>query len=191
MPTQPPFTLAQLSSFDWLLFIMVLVSVVAAFRRGIIKVLFSLAGLIAGIILASWNYAHLAAILHRWISSDAAAQVIAFLAILIGVTLLFSLAAGLLKKTVAAVGLGFADRLLGAAFGLLRGILAGVAILMAVSAFVPDSAWVRKSYLAPYFLGAVHAVSFVVPRGFQEQMAAGASHLLQQTPEQIRPRVSP
>ena len=186
----PPFSLAQLSSFDWLLLVMVLVSMAFAFRRGIIKVLFSLAGLIAGIVLASWNYPRLAGTLHRWISSDAAAQAIAFLAILAAVMILFSLAAGLLRKTVAAVGLGFADRLLGAGFGLLRGVLLGVAILMAVTAFVPDSAWVRKSYLAPYFLAAAHAVSFVVPRGFQEQMAAGASHLLQQTPEQIRPRVS-
>jgi membrane protein required for colicin V production len=191
MPTPPPLSLSQLSSFDWLLLIMVLVSVALAFRRGIIKVLFSLAGLITGIVLASWNYGRLAATLHRWVSSEAAAQVIAFLAILIGVTILFSLAAALLRKTVAAVGLGFADRLLGAGFGLLRGLLLGVAVLMAVSAFVPDSGWVRKSYLAPYFLAGAHAVSFVVPRGFEEQMAAGTSHLLQQTPEQIRPRVSP
>ena len=191
MPTPPPFSLAQLSSFDWLLLIMVLASVAFAFRRGIIKVLFSIAGLIAGIVVASWNYTRLAASLHRWVSSEAAAQVIAFLAILVGVMILFSLAAAVLRKTVAAVGLGFADRLLGAGFGLLRGLLLGVAILMAVSAFVPDSGWVRKSYLAPYFLAGAHAVSFVVPRGFEEQMAAGTSHLLQQTPEQIRPRVSP
>ncbi len=61
---------AAFTGFDWLLIVIVLVSVVAAFRRGIIKVLFSLAGLVAGIVLASWNYPRLALWLHRWITSD-------------------------------------------------------------------------------------------------------------------------
>jgi membrane protein required for colicin V production len=176
-------TLSQLSTFDWLLLIIVLASVLAAFRRGIIRVLFSLAGLIAGLLLASWNYARLAFPLHRWITSNTAAQAIAFFAILFTVMVLFTLAAGLVRKTVAAVGLGFVDRLLGAAFGLVRGALLGVAILMAITAFVPNSSWMKNSVLAPYFLAGCHAVSFVMPSGFRQQMAAGASHLLQQTPE--------
>jgi len=181
-----PFTFIQLSAFDWFLVVIVLLSVVAAFRRGIIKVLFSLGGLIAGILLASWNYARLATILDSWISSSIAAQAIAFLAILLTVMVLFTLAAGLVRKTIRAVGLGIFDRLLGAAFGLVRGLLVGVAVLMAITAFVPDSTWTQNSLLVPYFLSGSHAVSFVVPRGFQEQMAAGASHLLQQKSEQIR-----
>jgi membrane protein required for colicin V production len=179
----PPFTLSQLAGFDWLLLVIVFLSVVMAFRRGIIKVLFSLAGLIAGIILASWNYTQLAATLHRWITSNTAAQAIAFLAIFVTVMILFTLAARLVRKTVRAVGLGIVDRLLGAAFGFLRGILLGAAILMAITAFDPSSSWTKNSVLVPYFLAESHAVSFVVPKGFQEQMAAGASHLLQQKPE--------
>lgn len=191
MQAHPAFTLSQLSSFDWFLIIIVLISAVAAFRRGIIRVLFSLAGLIAGIVLASWNYPRLAGWLHRWVTSEAAAQVIAFLAILCSVMILCTLAAGLVRRTVKAVGLGLADRLLGAAFGFIRGGLLGVAILMAITAFLPESPWIKNSFLAPYFLAGSHAVSFVVPRSFQEQLAAGAAHLLQQTPEQLRPRTSP
>ncbi len=53
--------------------------------------------------------------------------------------ILCTLAAGLVRRTVKAVGLGLVDRLLGAAFGFIRGGLLGVAILMAISAFLPNS----------------------------------------------------
>ncbi len=162
----------------------------SGFRRGIIRVLFSLLGIVTGILLASWNYIRLAGALHSTIGSNAAAQIVAFLAILIAVVLVFTFAATLARKTVAAVGLGIFDRLLGGAFGFLRGALLGVAILMAISAFLPDLPWLANSRLKPYFLAGSHAVSFVVPGRLQEEMAAGAAHLLQQTPQLLRPATS-
>ena len=55
------------------------------------------------------------------------------------------------------------DRILGAAFGFVRGLLIGVALIVGVTAFAPQSGWVEGSRLSSYFLGAAHAVSFVVP----------------------------
>ena len=187
---QPPFTLASLTSFDWFLIAVLAISTFAAFRRGIIKVLFSLAGLVVGILVASWNYLALAQRLHTWITSFAAAQVIAFLAILLVITIAFSFAARLVRKGISFVGLGFLDRLFGAAFGLARGALLGVAVMMAIAAFTPQSAWLRNSRLAPYFLSGAHAVSFVVPQRFERQITTGANLLLQQTPELFRPHAS-
>ena len=184
---QAPLSLSSLTSFDWFLVALLLISTVAAFMRGIIKVLFSLGGLIAGILLASWNYLTLAERLHHSISSFAAAEVIAFLAILIVVTIIFSLAARFVRRAVSLAGLGFFDRLFGAAFGLVRGLLFGVATMMAIAAFVPDSAWVRDSRLAPWFLSGAHAVSFLVPERLSRQITTGANHLLEQTPEIFRP----
>ena len=145
---QEPLTLASLTArsltaFDWLLVVLVAFSTIAAFRRGIIKVLFSLGGLLAGILIASWNYVALAARLHRWITSYPTAEVAAFLLLVVLIMVLFTLAAGLLRKTVSAVGLGLFDRLFGAVFGLLRGVLLGVALMMAIAAFAPRSSWLR------------------------------------------------
>lgn len=178
---------ASFNGFDWFLVAVIAVSTIAAFLRGIIKVLFSLGGLILGIIFASWNYLTLAARLQRLIPSFAIAEVVAFLLILAIIMVLFSLAAGLVRKTVSAVGLGIVDRLLGALFGILRGSLLGVAAMMAIAAFMPDSPWIKNSQLAPYFLAAAHAVSFVVPEHFQHQITDGATRLLQQTPDLLRP----
>ena len=187
---QPAFTVQDLTSFDWFLVVIVAFSTFMAFRRGLVKVLFSFAGLIAGLLVASWKFMQLALVLQRWIAGTAAAQVVAFLALLLLVTMIFSLAAGVVRKTLSAAGLGLFDRLLGAGLGLLRGVLLGVAVMMAITGFVPSSPWVENSRLAPYFLAGSHAVSFVVPRRFEEQMAAGARHLLQQTPERMKARTS-
>jgi membrane protein required for colicin V production len=173
----------SLTSFDWFLVAMVAVSGLMAFRRGLVRMLFSLAGSIAGILVASWIYLRVGDWLHRWIGSVPAAQIVAFVAILMGVMLVFSIAAGLVRRTVQAVGLGFMDRVAGAGIGVVRGVLLGVAAMMALAAFAPGLGWAKGSVLAPYFLAGAHAVSFVVPHGFEQQMSAGAAHLLKNTPK--------
>jgi membrane protein required for colicin V production len=178
---------AEFTYFDWFLIVVLLVSTVAAFRRGLIAVLFSLGGLIVGILVASWNYLTLANALHRVILNFALAEGIAFVVIAVLVIMLFTVLSQALRRTVKAIGLGFVDRLGGALFGLVRGLLIGVAAMMAVMAFVPQATWLEKSQLAPYFLRGVHAVSFVVPQHFQDQISAGAKYLIHETPELFRP----
>jgi membrane protein required for colicin V production len=92
-----------------------------------------------------------------------------------------------LNRTAHAIGLGFFDRVLGAVFGFARGCLFGVAILMAVAAFRPHSAWIENSRLSPYFLAGVHAVSFVVPHDLQQQILNGAQQLKHNAPDWIKP----
>ena len=179
--------MASLNGFDWFLVALLGVSTVAAFQRGIIRVLFSLSGLIVGILMASWNYEALATYLHPWITWRETAEVVAFLLILVGVMIVAGLLAKVMRRTVDAVGLGIVDRLLGAGFGFVRGCLAGVVVMMGIAAFVPESTWVKNSQLAPYFLGGAHAVSFVVPDHFQQQVAEGATRILHVAPEMMKP----
>ena len=177
---------ATFDAFDWFLVLVLLLSTIMAFLRGIIRALFSFAGFIIGILVASWNFAVLAAHLGSVISSVAVAEIVSFVLILSLVVMVFHLAAALLQRTVKAVGLGFVDRFLGAIFGFFRGCLFGVAVLMALAAFVPHSPWIENSVLAPYFITGAHAVSFVVPEHFQARIADGATHLLHQTPDSLK-----
>jgi membrane protein required for colicin V production len=177
----------SLNLFDWLLIAMLAYSTIVAFLRGIIRELFSLGGLIAGILLAAWNYHHAALLLSRLITTPATAQIVAFLFIVVGVMVLCTLVGKALNRTVHAIGLGFFDRLLGAAFGFLRGCLLGVAILVAVAAFLPQSQWIANSQLTPYFLAGAHAVSFVVPHELRQQILNGAEQLKHDAPDWIKP----
>ena len=181
-----PITFASLTAFDWMLVGCVLISAAMAFRRGFIRVLFSLAGLIAGLLVAVWNYVQLAAWMHTWVTSLATAQILAFLTILLAVWFLFALAAAFVRRAVKAVGLGFADRMLGAVFGAARGVLLGIAAMMALAVFAPESAWMKRSVLAPYFLQGSHAVSFILPQHFEKQMSDGARHLFKKDAEGLK-----
>ena len=179
-------TMAAFTTFDWFLVVVVALSTIAAFFRGFIKVLFSIGGLILGLLAASWYYTPVAARL-TLLPTLAARQVTAFILILVIIMVVFTVIAGFLRKAVSAIGLGFFDRLLGAGFGFLRGVLLGVAVLMAFAAFSPNWGPLKNSQLAPYFLAGAHAVSFIVPAQLQQQVAAGATHLLQRSPELFEP----
>lgn len=176
-----------MSAFDWVLIAIVAYSTVLAFVRGFLRELFALGGLIAGILLAAWNYGRVAALLDSLIKTPATAQIVAFLLILSAVAVLATLLGKALHRTAHAVGLGFFDRLLGAAFGFVRGCLAGVVILMAAAAFLPQSAWAANSRLSSYFLAGAHAVSFVVPQDLRQQILNGAVQLKHNAPDWIKP----
>lgn len=76
----------------------------------------------------------------------AAAYVIIFIAVL----LLFSIARKVISMLLSAVGLGLLDRLLGAFFGIFRGVLVVLAgVMVAGMTPLPKSAWWQESVLAP------------------------------------------
>ncbi len=173
--------------FDWFLIAILAYSTIVAFVRGILLELFSLGGLIVGFLLAAWNYHSLAALFRRVITTASVADIVAFLLIAVGVMVVSALIGRTLHRTADAIGLGFFDRLLGAAFGFARGCLLGVAILIAATAFLEKSDWIENSHLAPYFLAGAHAVSFVVPHDLQQQILDGAAQLKHNAPDWIKP----
>lgn len=177
-----------MTPLDWLLIAILAFSAIQAFMRGLVLELFSLAGLICGILLAAWNYSRVAAKLSGIISNPAAASVVAFLLIAVGVMVLAAILGRIIHASAHAIGLGFFNRMGGAAFGLARGALLGLAILMAVTAFLPTAEWLKNSRLAPYFLAGSHAVSFVVPHDLEQLIQAGGSNLKHNAYDWIKSR---
>ena len=180
----------SMNPLDWLLGILLAYSIVRAAIRGFFREAFALGGLILGFLLACWFYHALAAELAGLISSQQIAQFAAFLLILIATMLVASVIGGLLKRTASAVGLGFFDRLLGAAFGFIRGCILGTALLMALTAFLPPAPWITTSRLAPYFLRASHAVFFVMPSDLKFRLHDGAQRIKHTSPDWIKPSYS-
>ncbi len=179
--------LQTFNAFDWFLLALLAWSTIMALLRGILRVLFSFVGLLAGIALAGLYYRGFALWLSRWIVSRPAADVTAFLLIAIGVMVVFSLIGRLASRSARLVGLGIVDRLLGGLFGFARGCLLGVVIMMTIAAFLPSSTFVRRSRLAPYFLDGAHAVSFVVPHDLHQRIQRGVDELKHSAPDWIKP----
>jgi membrane protein required for colicin V production len=158
-------TMADLNGFDWTLIAVVAVSMIAGFRRGLVRTVLGIAGFIGGFLLASWDYERLAVWLlgMRVIRSEWTAKLVAFLLLLALVGIGAALVDRILRTTIRASGLGYWDRTLGAGFGLIRGCIFGIALLMVPATFAPQSKLIKTSVLIPYLFEAAHDVSFLVP----------------------------
>lgn len=159
------FNVGNWNGLDWILIVILAVSTIRAWMRGLVQALFGLLGFVGGFQLATWNYG----VVGDWIYERnyvhllSNARIVAFLLITVVIVVVFELVGRGVKKAAHAVGFGFVDRILGAGFGFARGLLLGVAVIIGVTAFYPQSGWAEGSRLSSYFLGAARAVSFVVP----------------------------
>jgi membrane protein required for colicin V production len=162
---------------DLLIIAVLVVSVVSAFVKGFFVEVFSLAGVILGLFIAAANFGAFAPWVMRLVENREAANLIAFLVIALLVMVLAGVLGRLLRGVFRQVGLGIVDRLLGAAFGLVKGCIVVTLVLMAVVAFLPRQNWLVSSRLAPAFLNAAHGGSQVVPFVLGEEIRQGLQAL--------------
>ena len=171
-----PATLGGLNALDWALVVLVGVSTAMAFLRGLIRSLVSAFGVLLGIVLAAWYAPALADVLSQWIPQSELAEISAFLLILVGTYLVAALLGRVLRGAAKAVGLGFFDRLGGAAFGFGRAVLVLAAVLIPAGPFLGAVPFARNSILLPYLQTAAHGVSFVMPQDFARRLLSGTRH---------------
>ncbi len=169
-----------LAVIDWCIAAVVLLTVLNAARKGFFVEAFSLAGIVLGLPLASWNYRRVLPWFDGWLQPRPLAEAAAFLAIALGVMAAAGLLGRLIRWSVRSVGLGWADRLLGAVFGLVKGALLVTLAVMALAAFWPDAPWLRGSALAPYFLSATRGSSLLAPATLEARVRHGVALLREQ-----------
>jgi membrane protein required for colicin V production len=158
---------------DWVILGTILLSVLLAASQGFFYEVFSLAGVIVGYLLAAWEYRRLADRLSSYVKSDWVAEITAFLVIFLAVVILAGILGRIFRWLLKKAGLRWFDRLLGAAFGLLRGALLVAITLMAVTTFAPGSRWLSGSQLAPYFIVLARAASWVAPTEVRARFRQG------------------
>ena len=158
-----------MNTLDTLLVVVLVISAALGLYWGVIRQLLSVAGLIAGIVLATRYGGHVADALSSFISNDMATQVLGFQFVLIAVSALVSLLATILRRSVGLLFLGWADHLLGGLLGLLQGALACTVILMIV-ALAPSDRFARAladSQIVPWLArGASFALLPFLPDSF-------------------------
>jgi membrane protein required for colicin V production len=162
----PDLRFADWNSLDWLLVAILFSSTVIGWWRGVIRTVLGLVGLLGGFVLATGNYLQFGVWMHEkhWIGSQTAADVLAFVGLLALVIIAMKLVARLMQITVKKSGLGYFDRLLGGAFGVLRGVVLGTALLILPTTVAPQWKLVSTSVLGPYFFALAHDVSSLLPR---------------------------
>jgi len=154
-----------MSWLDIVIVVAIALSTFLGFRTGLIKAVLLLAGLIVGIILAGRYYAPFSEQL-AFISQAGVAKVVAFAIILIGVLVITTVLARLLKWAASVIMLGWVNRLGGAVFGLLLGALFCSALLAVWVNFLGPTAVITKSGLAALLLDNLPMVLALLPDEF-------------------------
>lgn len=148
---------------DWIIVALLAGAVLGGIARGFLRSVFSLGGLLLGLVIAAWNYQHVGSWLRHAVHNEKADNALAFLLITLAVTAVASITGSLLSKAMHKIGLGCLDRLAGAVFGLFQGaVLVTVCILVTV-VFFPKAQWLTESSLPKYFFGACHLSTHISP----------------------------
>lgn len=158
---------------DWILAAIVLVSAIAAFRKGFVRELISLAALVAGLVVAALAYHRAAAWFEDLTRSHEIALAAGFLALFLLVLALGLVVSIVAAKLIKTAGLQWFDRFLGGVFGLIRGVAVDCVLLLILVAFAIKPAAVRQSRLAPYVTTGARALALVMPADLKGQFRDG------------------
>lgn len=161
---------------NWLDLVLAIVlagSTAAGLAKGFARTVVGIVSTIVGLVVATWFYGAAGGFYREYVSSKAVSNFLGFATVFLLVILAGALLGRLLELVFKWAGISWLDRILGGCFGLARGLLVAVAIVMMLMSFSmtnpPDS--VANSAVAPYVLDAAHLFSKMAPReltdGFQ------------------------
>jgi membrane protein required for colicin V production len=156
-----------MATLDWILLAVLTASMLMGVWRGLVREVLSLAGWIAGFLLAQMFAPDVGARLPMEGASEGVRYLAGFVVVFLMVLVLTALSGWVLQKLVAAVGLGILDRMLGAVFGTLRGMILLLVITVIVGMTpVQDTAVWRQSQGAQTLTQLLHFLKPVMPADF-------------------------
>jgi membrane protein required for colicin V production len=160
-----------MAALDWVFLGIIAASLVLGALRGLVYEVLSVVSWIAAFVLAQVFAPDIAAVLPMGQAPQAAKNAAAFVLVFIVVVFAGGLLAWGVKKVVEAVGLRPVDRVLGAGFGVLRGVLLlmAIAIVVNMSPF-KRADWWEESKAAEISTSAVKQLKPVLPERFGQYL---------------------
>jgi membrane protein required for colicin V production len=116
-----------MTGFDFSVIAILLVSLTFGVWRGMVYEVLSLAGWLVAFLLSKWFGGSVAPMMPG--AQETVRLALAYAVVFIAALIVWGVLAWLLSKLVKAAGLGWLDRMLGALFGLLRGMLVILALV--------------------------------------------------------------
>lgn len=139
-----------MTAFDYAVLTVLGMSVLLGLWRGVVSEILALVAWVVAFLAARAEAAEVANWLAPHIAEPALRLAAAYVLVVVAVLAVFSIARLVLKLLLKAVGLGLLDRLLGAAFGALRGVVVvATGVLVAGMTPLPKMEWWREAKLAP------------------------------------------
>jgi membrane protein required for colicin V production len=156
---------------DWILAAVLLLSLLIGALRGLVYEVLLLLVWVASFYFAQWAAPGVAALLPLQSASESVRYAAAFVLVFIASVFVAGLLAHGIKKLVEAMGLRPVDRTLGAAFGLVRGVvlLLAATVVMDMTA-LKSSPWWLESQGAPVLTAALQGLKPLLPEPFAKYL---------------------
>lgn len=157
-------TVKSLTPFDYAVLAIFVISLLFSAWRGVVSELISLAAWVLAFIAARTWGTELGRQLYGSLIQDAFFQLVAgWITIFLFVLIVMSMVRLLVRRFLRLVGFGFTDRILGMAFGCVRGALILVVLtLIAGLTSIPREPWWRDSVLArPLEMGVLAVLPYL------------------------------
>jgi membrane protein required for colicin V production len=106
--------------------------------------------------------------LRPYVSHEILASAAGFLMVFFGVIIVGAILSSIVRRFLKAVGLSMVDRLLGAIFGIARGLMIATGIILTLVFFTSGKA-VVQSRMAPYLIEVSQTAIKVAPRDLQDR----------------------
>lgn len=160
-----------MNATDWALLAVLLLSALLGLWRGLVYEVLSVAGWVAAFVLAQAYAADAGGLLPLDGFSQPLRLVAGFVAVFVATAFVAGLLAWGVKHLVASVGLRPVDRVLGGAFGLLRGAVMLLALALVVGMTpLHSQAWWRESAVAAVLDSAVQTLRPLLPQSLARQL---------------------
>lgn len=139
---------------DWAIVAILVVSSLISIKRGFVKEAMSLAIWVLAFVVAIMFSERLALVMENLIATPSVREVVAFIALFALTLVVGAMVNHLIGELVRLTGLSGTDRLFGMVFGLARGLVVVMALVILLPLVVPvrEDAWWQESAFVPHFL---------------------------------------
>jgi len=158
-----------MSSIDILLMVVLLASMLLGVWRGLVFEVLSVAGWVAAFFAAQWYAVPVADRLPLVEMAEPLRYAVGFVLVFVAVVFVSGFLAWLVKRGIEKIGLRPVDRTLGAAFGVLRGVvlLLAVALVVNLTPFKDAPVW-QQSQGVQWLNAGLHGIKGMVPLTFAQ-----------------------
>ena len=156
-----------MAAIDWILVAVLAASMLLGAWRGLVYEVLSVMGWIAAFVLAQWFAPDVAEKLPMQNSGETLRYAAAFVLVFIFSVFVAGLISALMKKIISVVGLRPVDRILGATFGLFRGLILLLAFSVVVhTTALQESDWWLESQGGPMLMNLLKGLRPMLPEKF-------------------------
>ena len=165
--------LFKFSLLDWLLLGILVYSIAISWFKGFVREVLGLITVLVAVLLAAWFYRGVGRLFKDVVRTENIALFFGFSLIFVMTLVAGFVVIWLVTKFMKFAKLQWADRLLGAAFGFIRGWVISAAILLALTAFEIQTERLKGSELAPYFLPGSRVIAVMTPYEMKAKFLVG------------------